>query len=208
MIRRTKIVATIGPASGHPSMIATLLDKGVNVFRLNFSHGSADGHREQAKIIRQVCTEKNIHAAILGDLQGPKIRIADLHRDPLTLSDGHKITLTIDANKTQTDDCIRVGYKALPASVNSGDTLLLDDGLIQLTVDSVQGDDVHCLVKVGGELKSRKGLNRLGGGLSAPAITEKDFEDIKLAAELKLDYLAVSIPSCAEDLIPVKNKLA
>jgi pyruvate kinase len=189
-------------------MIATLLDKGVNVFRLNFSHGSANGHREQAGIIRRVCTEKNVHAAILGDLQGPKIRIGDLHKNSLTLIDGNKITLTINDNITQTDNCIKVGYKALPSSVFAGDTLLLDDGLIQLTVDSVDGDNVHCLVKVGGELKSRKGLNRLGGGLSAPAITEKDMEDIELAAELKLDYLAVSFPSSADDLIPVKNKLA
>ena len=207
MVRRTKIVATIGPASGSPEMIARLLDRGVNVFRLNFSHGSAEGHRQQAQIIRDVCAEKKIYAAILGDLQGPKIRIGDLHKDVLTLHDGNPITLTVNADKAKTDSCISVGYKALPSSVAAGDTLLLDDGLIQLTVSSIEADDVHCQVKVGGELKSRKGLNRLGGGLSATTITEKDLADIELAAELKLDFLAVSFPSCADDLLPVKEKL-
>ena len=208
MVRRTKIVATVGPASGSPEMIAKLLDKGVNVFRLNFSHGNTDGHRQQATIIRQVCAEKKNYAAILGDLQGPKIRIGDLHKDPLQLNDGSRITLTIDDSKPKSDTCISVGYKQLPQSVSPGDTLLLDDGLIQLSVLSVEGGDVHCEVLVGGTLKSRKGLNRLGGGLSAPTITDKDREDIKLAAELKLDFLAVSFPSCADDLTPVKEQLA
>lgn len=206
--RRTKIVATVGPASGSAQMIAVLLDKGVNVFRLNFSHGSAEGHRQQAKIIREVCAEKQRYAAILGDLQGPKIRIGDLHREPLPLVDDSEITLTIDDSKAKTDDCISVGYKPLPQSVTAGDTLLLDDGLIQLQVITVSGDDVRCKVTVGGELKSRKGLNRLGGGLSAPAITEKDMHDIDLAVEIQVDFLAVSFPSCAEDLDPVKTRLA
>lgn len=208
MHRRTKIVATIGPASGSPEMIGRLLDAGVNVFRLNFSHGSAEGHRQQAAIIRKVCADKQIIAAILGDLQGPKIRIGDLHQEVVPLSDGQRLTLTIDDSKAKTDSCISVGYKRLPQSVNAGDTLLLDDGLIQLTVLEVSDVDVHCEVKLGGDLKSRKGLNRLGGGLSAPAITEKDRIDIKLAAELQLDYLAVSFPSCAADLDPVKKDLA
>lgn len=207
MVRRTKIVATIGPASGSPEMIARLLDKGVNVFRLNFSHGDADGHRKQAAVIREVCSQKQQHAAILGDLQGPKIRIGDLHKDILPLEDGNEITLTIDDEKERTDTCIHVRYKPLPGCVEAGDTLLLDDGLIQLEVKSVHGDDVVCQVVVGGDLKSRKGLNRLGGGLSAPAITAKDHEDIKLAAELDLDFLAVSFPSCAADLNPVKEQL-
>lgn len=208
MVRRTKIVATIGPASGSPEMISKLLDKGVSVFRLNFSHGDADGHRKQAAIIRQVCEEKQNHAAILGDLQGPKIRIGDLHKDVLPLEDGSEIVLTIDDDKEKSDTCIHVRYKPLPSCVGPGDTLLLDDGLIQLEVKSVDGVDVTCLVVVGGDLKSRKGLNRLGGGLSAPAITPKDLEDIKLAAELDLDFLAVSFPSCAADLDPVKEQLA
>ncbi|MDC3332805.1 pyruvate kinase [bacterium] len=208
MARRTKIVATVGPASGSPEMIKSLIDNGVNVFRLNFSHGSADGHRQQAQIIRDVCAENNAHVAILGDLQGPKIRIGDLHCDQLPLIDGQQITLTIDTDKPRNDQTVHVKYKALPASVNAGDTLLLDDGLIQLGVTAVKGDDVICEVIVGGALKSRKGLNRLGGGLSAPAITEKDLIDIDLAVELDLDFLAVSFPSNADDLKPVKERLA
>ncbi len=207
MVRRTKIVATIGPASSSPEAIGQLLDKGVNVFRLNFSHGTADEHRQRAETIRQVSQQKKIYAAILGDLQGPKIRIADLHCDELPLEDGADITLTTDDTSQKSDQCVIVGYKPLPQCVSANDTLLLDDGLIQLTVISVDGNDVHCQVKVGGILKSRKGLNRLGGGLSAPAITEKDLKDIELASELHMDYLAVSFPSCADDLIPVKDKL-
>ena len=207
MIRRTKIVATIGPASGHSEMIAKLLDAGVNVFRLNFSHGTADGHRQQVAIIRQVCASKKVHAAILGDLQGPKIRIGELRNDAVTLVDGEEIILTIDQSRGEDDHRIPVGYKALPKSVATGDTLLLDDGLIELSVSLIVGSDVHCSVQVGGELKSRKGLNRLGGGLSAPAITEKDLQDIDLAAELSVDYLAVSFPCCAADLDPVKSRL-
>lgn len=207
MIRRTKIVATVGPASGSPEMIEALITKGVNVFRLNFSHGSAEGHRQQAKIIRDVCEKISKHAAILGDLQGPKIRIGDLDQDPLPLNDGEQITLSIDPDKASDAGVVPVRYKPLPASVSAGDILLLDDGLIRLKVEQVDGDDVKCLIEVGGDLKSRKGINRLGGGLSAPAITEKDLEDINLAAELELDFLAVSFPSCAEDLDPVKDRL-
>ena len=206
MTRRTKIVATIGPASGSAAMIAKLLDTGVNVFRLNFSHGSAEGHRQQAKIIRQVMTEKNIFAAILGDLQGPKIRIGDL-QDNIELIDGNTLTLTIDTTKPQTAHCVPVSYQPLPNSVGKGDILLLDDGLIRLKVESTNDSDVNCIITQGGTLKSRKGLNRLGGGLSAPAITEKDMVDIDIAAELNLDYLAVSFPSCAADLDPVKKRL-
>jgi pyruvate kinase len=208
MKRRTKIVATIGPASGSAGMISKLLDNGVNVFRLNFSHGTQEQHRQQAAIIRQVLAEKKMYAAILGDLQGPKIRIGDLPNEPLVLEDGAVLTLTIDKDKQQTDQCIFVQYQPLPASVKAGDTLLLDDGLMRLTVESVETTEVHCRIDNGGLLKSRKGLNRLGGGLSAPAITDKDRDDIRLAAELSLDYLAVSFPSCAQDLLPVKEQLA
>lgn len=207
-LRRTKIVATVGPASSSPEMIAKLLDAGVNVFRLNFSHGSAQGHRKQAEIIRSVAEEKNRNAAILGDLQGPKIRIGDLAGGEVVLVNGSEITLTIDDDKPATDTCIPVGYKPLPEFVKADDILLLDDGLLRLQVLAVAGPDVTCKVIDGGLLKSRKGLNRLGGGLSAPAITSKDEQDMQLAIELGLDYLAVSFPSCAADLDPVRKALA
>lgn len=206
-LRRTKIVATVGPASSSPEMIARLLDAGVNVFRLNFSHGSAEGHRQQAAIIRQVACEKNRNAAILGDLQGPKIRIGDLVNGSVELVNGGEIVLTIDDNKPQSDQCISVGYKALPKFVKPDDTLLLDDGLLKLTIVQVDETDVTCRVLEGGTLKSRKGLNRLGGGLSAPTITAKDKQDLQVAIELEMDYLAVSFPSCAADLQPVRDAL-
>lgn len=206
-LRRTKIVATVGPASASPEMIARLLDEGVNVFRLNFSHGSAEGHRNQAKVIREVAEEKGRNAAILGDLQGPKIRIGDLVKDTIELIDNSLITLTIDDDKPHSETRIGVGYKALPKFVKPGDILLLDDGLMRLEVVNVSESDVECRVISGGILKSRKGLNRLGGGLSAPTITAKDELDLKLAIELELDYLAVSFPSCAADLKPVRDAL-
>lgn len=207
-LRRTKIVATVGPASSSAEMIGKLLDAGVNVFRLNFSHGSADGHRKQAQVIRQVAEQKNRNAAILGDLQGPKIRIGDLAQGELELVNGNPLTLTIDQNKPATDTCIPVGYQDLPKFVQPDDILLLDDGLLRLTVSAVDDTDVHCRVIEGGLLKSRKGLNRLGGGLAAPAITEKDMQDMQLAIELGFDYLAVSFPSCADDLQPVRKALS
>jgi pyruvate kinase len=207
MSRRTKIVATVGPASSSAEVISQLIDSGVNVLRLNFSHGSQQGHRENALLIRQIARQKNCHIGILGDLQGPKIRVGDIADEPLMLSQDDTITLTTDLTKTQGAETVHVRFPSLPQSVAADDILLLDDGLIRLTVERVEDQDVHCRVLLGGALKSRKGLNRLGGGLSAPAITEKDFNDIELAAELKLDFLAVSFPSSAADLIPVRQEL-
>lgn len=208
MSRRTKIVATVGPASNSAEMISQLIDNGVNVFRLNFSHGSQQGHRENAQLIRQIADQKGCHIGILGDLQGPKIRIGEIANEPLMLTRNSKLTLTTCLDKTQDATTVHVHFPSLPESVRAGDTLLLDDGLIRLLVESVDGQDVHSRVLLGGALKSRKGLNRLGGGLSAPAITEKDYEDMLLAAELKLDFLAVSFPCSADDLLPVRKELA
>lgn len=204
MSRRTKIVATLGPASDSPEMIHQLLDVGVNVFRLNFSHGDPEQHRLNARNIRNAATEKGCFVAILGDLQGPKIRIGDL-AEPVELENESLVTLSTEPT---TLDAIPVAYEALPDSVGPGDTLLLDDGLIRLQVEAVDGRDVNCRVITGGTLKSRKGLNRLGGGLSAAAITEKDFADIELAMDIGVDFLAVSFPASADDLIPVREKLA
>lgn len=205
MTRRTKIVATLGPASGSPTMIRRLLKAGVNVFRLNFSHGDADQHREYAASIRDIAAEIKCFVAILGDLQGPKIRIGDL-QEPVQLAEGMEIVLTAESGHTGPSD-ITVDYPPLARSVTAGDTLLLDDGMIRLQVRSVSGEQVHCEALGGGTLKSRKGLNRLGGGLSAPAITEKDFADIELAMDIGVDYLAVSFPASAADLDTVRERL-
>ena len=205
MIRRTKIVATMGPATNTPTIIKGLLDKGVNVFRLNFSHGSHDDHRQTTQYIRELALQYDHHIAILGDLQGPKIRIGDIPNAPLQLHKGDEIILTTQQPTSPT--AIRVEFTALPGCVHAGDTLLLDDGLIRLSVTDSTATEVRCQVVMGGELFSRKGLNRLGGGLSAAAITDKDREDIAFAAQLELDYLAISFPCCAEDLDPVKQQL-
>lgn len=207
MTRRTKIVATLGPASNSPEKIRQLIEAGVNVFRLNFSHGDPDQHRQQARNVREAAAEKNRFVALLGDLQGPKIRLGDLAK-PCQLINDTTITLTTDSTLFDDSNYIPVKYPPLPASVGSGDTLLLDDGLIRLQVIDVDGKNIACRVVTGGELKSRKGLNRLGGGLSAAAITEKDFGDIALALELGVDFLAVSFPASAADLQPVREKLA
>ena len=206
MQRRTKIVATLGPASDSPEMIARLLDNGVNVFRLNFSHGDADSHRRRAAMVREAQRERQCYAALLGDLQGPKIRIGDIPDEPRTLIEGDSLVLSAEARSDE--QRIPVHYPPLAHAVGPGDTLLLDDGLIQLRVQKVAGGDVHCEVLSGGALKSRKGLNRLGGGLAADAITDKDRRDIELALELELDYLAVSFPAAARDLQPVRDQLA
>lgn len=207
MTRRTKIVATIGPASSNKEMISALLDAGVNVFRLNFSHGDAETHSQTAALIRQLCEEKGNYAAILGDLQGPKIRLGDIPNGKVTIEEEQEIILSIDLENAENNGWIPVGYQPLPESVEQDDILLLDDGLMRVKVNKVDGQNVHCQVINGGELKSRKGINRLGGGLSAPAITEKDHKDIDLAVKLKLDYLAVSFPSNADDLKPIREQL-
>ena len=207
--RRTKIVATLGPASSNAKVISDLMSSGVNVFRLNFSHGSQDQHRETASIVRKIAEEQNKHIGILGDLQGPKIRIGELQTPEKELEQDKSIILTTDKDSADSEnDRIHVAYTPLPNSVSSGDTLLLDDGLIRLTVSSVDGNDVNCIVSQSGILKSRKGLNRLGGGLSADAITEKDLSDLQVIIDLDLEYVAVSFPACGSDLDPVKDALA
>lgn len=208
MNRRTKIVATIGPASQSAECIEKLIVQGVNVFRLNFSHGSHEQHRENVRNIRAIAEKLGRNTAILGDLQGPKIRLSDLPHGPVDAKEGQLIVLSIDPAKANDVGIIPVSYKPLPQSVVVGDTLLIDDGFIRVVVTKVDGMEVHCNVVQGGVLKSRKGLNRLGGGLSAPAITEKDHIDIDVAVDLQLDYLAVSFPSKASDLDPVKEQLS
>lgn len=204
MHRRTKIVATIGPASDSVEMLQQLIEAGVNIMRLNFSHGDAAQHRQTAENIRLAAKNTKQYVAILGDLQGPKIRLGELKQEiPLKQNDA----IILSRNCQAGDKKIPVDYASLPECVEPGDTLLIDDGLVRLTVNHVDGDDVHCQAQGAAVLKSRKGLNRLGGGLSAPAMTEKDFKDLTLAIDLQLDYVAVSFPSCAEDLEPVREAL-
>ncbi len=200
MTRATKIVATLGPASRDEAVLERLLKAGVDVIRLNFSHGSAQDHIASADLVRRVAQRVGKTVALMADLQGPKIRIGRFEHGMTMLHAGERFVL--DAARTAPGDETGVGldYKELPRDVRPGDTLLLNDGLIVLGVEGVRGEQVNTVVKVGGELSSNKGINRQGGGLTAPALTTKDTEDIKTAMSFQCDYLAVSFPKNATDM--------
>ncbi len=199
--RRTKIVATLGPASSSPESIEQLLLAGLDVARLNFSHGTADEHRQRVKMLREISSRLGRHIAIMGDLQGPKIRIARFRDIQVILQRGQPFTLS---NVHPTDDgdehIVGIDYPSLVQDCHPGDELLLDDGRVVLQVESVEEHAVHTTVIVGGPLSNNKGINRRGGGISAPSLTEKDHEDIRLAAELEVDYVAVSFPRYGRDI--------
>lgn len=201
MPRRTKIVATLGPATDRDNNLRKIIAAGANVVRLNFSHGSAEDHMKRASDVRRIAEELNTHVAILGDLQGPKIRISTFKDNSVELNVGDSFILDSNLPKGEgTQKRVGIDYKQLPKDVVSGDILLLDDGRLQLEVTSVEGDEVHTNVTVGGKLSNNKGINRKGGGLTAPALTDKDKEDIKLAAKIDVDFLAVSFPRCGDDM--------
>jgi pyruvate kinase len=200
MRRRTKIVATLGPSSSTPEVLDRMMEAGVDVVRLNFSHGTAEEHIARAELVRRLARERHRPVGVLVDLQGPKIRIGKFADGKITLARGEHFIL--DANCTLGDQQ-RVGldYKELVEDVGRGTTLLLDDGRIVLWVEQVSGNEIICQVVNGGVLSNSKGINRQGGGLSAAALTDKDMEDIKAAAALKADYLAVSFPRDGGDML-------
>ena len=198
--RATKIVATLGPASSDPALLEAMIRAGVNVVRLNFSHGTAQDHIDRATLVREAAQRAGREVGIMADLQGPKIRVGKFAEGKVMLEPGQPFVL--DASRTEPGDLGGVGldYKELPRDVKAGDTLLLNDGLIVLTIDKVVGPAVHTTVKLGGELSNNKGINKQGGGLTAPALTAKDMDDIKTAMGLKADYVAVSFPKNATDM--------
>ncbi|MBC7701426.1 pyruvate kinase [Aquabacterium sp.] len=200
MQRATKIVATLGPASSSPEVLERMLRAGVDVVRLNFSHGKAQDHVDRAALVREVAKKVGKVVAIMADLQGPKIRVGKFAEGSVMLENGQPFVL--DASRVEPGDIHGVGldYKELPRDVRAGDILLLNDGLLVLTVESVKGEAVNTIVKVGGELSNNKGINKQGGGLTAPALTAKDMEDIKTAASFQCDYIAVSFPKNATDM--------
>ena len=203
--RATKIVATLGPASSDPDLLEQMIRAGVNVVRLNFSHGKAQDHVDRAALVRAAAQRAGREVAIMADLQGPKIRVGKFADGKVTLETGMKFVL--DASRTEPGDLQGVGldYKELPRDVKAGDTLLLNDGLIVLTVDSVKGEQVLTTVKVGGVLSNNKGINKQGGGLTAPALTAKDMEDIRTAMSFQADYVAVSFPQNASDMLMARQ---
>ena len=201
MQRRTKIVATLGPATDDPKVLDKIIEAGVDVVRLNFSHGTADQHRERAEKVRNRARAHGRQVGVLVDLQGPKIRIGEFVDGEIELIEGEAFILDAALDESKgSKERVGIAYKELVNDVNRGDTLLLDDGRIELWVEEVTGTEVRCQVKAGGTLSNRKGINRQGGGLSAPALTEKDIEDIKVAAEIQADYIAVSFPRSGEDI--------
>ncbi|MXN74843.1 pyruvate kinase [Burkholderia sp. 4701] len=199
MQRATKIVATIGPASSSPETLLQMMQAGLDVVRLNFSHGTADDHRQRAEMVREAARKVGREIAIMADLQGPKIRVGKFENGKTTLSAGQPFILDAGC-ELGNDDRVGLDYKELPRDLKPGDVLLLNDGLIVLTVERVLGDEIHTVVKVGGELSNNKGINRQGGGLSAPALTAKDMEDIRTAMSLGADLVAVSFPKNATDM--------
>jgi len=200
MTRATKIVATLGPASSEPDVLERLLRAGVDVVRLNFSHGSAEDHIARAHLVRAAAERVGKPVALMADLQGPKIRVGRFADGLVMLQAGARFVL--DAARTEPGDVDGVGldYKELPRDVRPGDTLLLNDGLIKLNVEEVRGEQVVTRVVLGGELGNNKGINKAGGGLTAPALTGKDMEDIKTAMAFRAEYVAVSFPKSATDM--------
>lgn len=200
MPRATKIVATLGPASSTPEILEQMIRAGVDVVRLNFSHGTADDHVARARLVREVAQRAGREVAIMADLQGPKIRVGKFAQGKVQLVSGQAFVLDAQRSAPGDEQGVGLDYKTLPRDVKSGDTLLLNDGLIVLKVDAVRGEQVHTIVRVGGELSNNKGINKLGGGLTAPALTAKDMEDIKTAMSFQADFLAVSFPKNATDM--------
>jgi len=204
--RNTKIVATLGPACSTPAVLARMLAAGVDCVRLNFSHGAAADHVERARLVRECAHKLGREVAIMADLQGPKIRVGKFAQGKIDLVPGQDFIL--DAERELGDDTgVGLDYKELPRDVSAGAILLLDDGLIRLNVERVDGPRIHTKVLMGGVLSNNKGINRMGGGLTAPALTAKDMEDVKTAATLEADYLAVSFPKTKEDMYMARQLL-
>ena len=199
--RRTKIVATLGPASESPEILDKLIEAGINIVRLNFSHGTAEEHRQRAENVRAAAKKHGVCVGVMADMQGPKIRIGKFRAGKTQLSPGQRFiidgALGLDDGN---DERVGITYKALVTDVIPGARLLLNDGLIVMDVDHVEGQEIHCTVIIGGELSNNKGINRAGGGLSAAALTDKDKEDIKTACAIGVDYIAISFPRDGNDI--------
>ena len=201
MQRRTKIVATLGPATDHKETLRKMINAGLDVARINFSHGEAAEHRRRAKELREAAGEGQRDVGLLGDLQGPKIRVQRFKERAVELQDGASFFLDSSFGfEDGTEEGVGVALNTLHEDVEPGDILLLNDGMISLQVDGIEGTRVHTTVINGGILSNHKGINKKGGGLSAPALTEIDRENIKLAAELGMDFLAVSFVRDGEDV--------
>ncbi|MDR3490600.1 MAG: pyruvate kinase [Gammaproteobacteria bacterium] len=200
-LRRTKIVITLGPALDEPEILKRAILAGADVFRANFSHGSVETHEKRINMVRQIAKECDKTVAILADLQGPKIRISRFKNQKINLIEGQSFVFDTELGNDEGDEeSVSLDYKSLPQDVRPGDTLVLDDGRIVMKVQKVEIHRIFCHVIVGGELSNNKGINRLGGGLSATALTDKDRSDLIEAVRLQADYIAISFPRNADDV--------
>src|SRR5262245_9362103 len=206
MLRSTKIVATLGPASSDPAVLEKMVRAGVDVVRLNFSHGTADDHLARATLVKEISRKTGRTVAIMCDLQGPKIRVGKFKDGKVSLATGQAFILDAGC-KVGDEQRVGLDYPELPRDVAAGAVLLLDDGKIVLDVTGVRGEEVHTTVRHGGPLSNNKGINRQGGGLTAPALTPKDIQDITTAAKLNADYLAVSFPKSGADMYMARELL-
>lgn len=207
-MRRTKIVATLGPATDDPKVLDKLVEAQIDVVRLNFSHDTQEKHRERAEAARERASAHGRPIGVIADLQGPKIRIGCFKNGSIDLAEGDNFVLDIN-HPLEEGNQERVGltYKDLPQDVDRGATLLLDDGRIVLWVEEVEGSEIKCRVVIGGQLSDKKGINRQGGGLSAKALTDKDKSDIRIAADIEADYIAISFPREADDVHEARKLL-
>ena len=206
MERSTKIVATLGPASSDAATLERMFLAGVDVVRLNFSHGTAEDHVKRAELVRETCRKVNRAVGIMADLQGPKIRVGKFKDGKVQLKPGDPFILDA-ACELGNQERAGLDYKELPRDVRAGDMLLLDDGRLVLEVKNVRGSEIHTVTRHGGWLSNNKGINRQGGGLTAPALTPKDIDDIRTAAQIKVDYLAVSFPKSGADMYMARELL-
>ena len=207
-MRRTKIVATLGPATDTPEIIERLVNAGVDVVRLNYSHGTHEEQERRAEMVRAAADKCGRVVGVLADMQGPKIRTERFIDGKIFLKEGDKFCLDADMDPAAgTIDAVGITYKTLPKDVKPGNRLLLDDGRLLLDVVSVDGMKIHCTVVHDGYLSDKKGINLLGGGLSAPALTDKDREDIKAAADIQAYYVAISFVSSAADVNDARKLL-
>ncbi len=199
--KRTKIIATLGPACDDREILKAIINKGVDLIRLNFSHGNAEEHKKRASMIRELTKETGRQVGILADLQGPKIRIARFKQGKVDLKENQTFILDINLGCDQGDEkSVGIDYKGLVSDVSKDDVLLLNDGHIILQVNHVSSSKITTSVLVGGELSNNKGINRQGGGLSAKFLTDKDREDLKTAIKIEADYIAVSFPRSGDDI--------
>ncbi len=206
ILRHTKIIATLGPATDSEKVMSELMDAGVDLVRINFSHGTYEEHAWRVKTLRKLINEKSYHVGVLGDLQGAKIRVGIFKNKKIHLEVGQQFCIDTNLAIDEGDEeKVGTSYKGLINDVSPGDTLLIDDGRIVLAVVKVADGKINCEVIMGGELSSNKGINRQGGGISAPALTDKDREDIQHAVELDVDYLAISFARSAEDINQAKK---